>query len=93
MLHCETCKYVSMFRILRNPGFFHWRSGGEAHVNDPSSIALLQEATKYENKSAYDKYCEAAMNSIQECTLRGQLELVFPEKGIDISEVRIGFIL
>ena len=30
-------------RILRNPGFFHWRSGGEKHVNDPASIALLQE--------------------------------------------------
>ena len=75
-------------RILRNPGFFHWRSGGEKHVNDPSSIALLQEATKYENKSAYDKYCEAAMNSIKDCTLRGQLEVVFPETGIDIDEVK-----
>ncbi len=42
-------------RILRNPGFFHWRSGGEKHINDPSSIGLLQEATKYENKNAYQK--------------------------------------
>ena len=52
-------------RILRNPGFFHWRSGGEKHVNDPESIALLQEATKHENKSAYEKYCAAAMASIR----------------------------
>jgi len=74
-------------RILRNPGFFHWRSGGEKHVNDPASIALLQEATKHENKSAYQKYCDAAMSSIKDCTLRGQLEVAFPETGIDISEV------
>jgi len=74
-------------RILRNPGFFHWRSGGEKHVNDPTSIGLLQEATKYENKKAYEKYVDAAMKSIKDCTLRGQLELAFPEKGIDISEV------
>ena len=29
-------------QILRNPGFFHFRSGGEKHVNDPDSIAALQ---------------------------------------------------
>ena len=27
------------------------------------------------------------MNSIQDCTLRGQMEIAFPESGIDISEV------
>ena len=42
-------------QILRNPGFFHYRTGGEKHVNDPDSIAALQEATKHNNKSAYDK--------------------------------------
>ena len=35
--------------ILRDPGFLHFRSGGEKHVNDPSSVALLQEATRYAN--------------------------------------------
>ena len=75
-------------RILRNPGYFHWRSGGEKHINDPSSIGLLQEATKYENKNAYQKYVDAAKQSTKDCTLRGQLELVYPEDGaIDISEV------
>lgn len=28
--------------VLRNPGTFHWRSGGEKHINDPLSIANLQ---------------------------------------------------
>ena len=27
------------------------------------------------------------MTSIKDCTLRGQLDIVFPEQGIDISEV------
>ena len=75
-------------RILRNPGFLHWRSGGEKHINDPSSIALLQEATKYGNKSAFEKYCNASMAAIKDCTLRGQMEIVFPEGvAIDIGEV------
>ncbi len=43
-------------RILRDPGFLHWRSGGEKHINDPTSIALLQEATKHGNSNAYEKY-------------------------------------
>lgn len=28
--------------VLRNPGLYHWRSGGEKHINDPLSIANLQ---------------------------------------------------
>lgn len=28
--------------IIRNPGIYHWRSGGEKHINDPESIANLQ---------------------------------------------------
>lgn len=28
--------------VIRNPGVYHWRSGGEKHINDPDSIASLQ---------------------------------------------------
>lgn len=28
--------------VLRNPGFYYWRSGGEKHINDPVSISNLQ---------------------------------------------------
>lgn len=34
-------KAVDMM-VLRNPGIFHWRAGGEKHINDPNSIAHLQ---------------------------------------------------
>ena len=29
-------------KIIQSPGFYHWRSGGEKHINDPLSIANLQ---------------------------------------------------
>ena len=31
--------------VIRNPGMYHWRSGGEKHINDPDSIANLQVNT------------------------------------------------
>lgn len=30
---------------LREPGIYHWRHGGEKHVNDPNSIGNLQVRT------------------------------------------------
>lgn len=28
--------------VIHNPGTYHWRAGGEKHINDPRSIASLQ---------------------------------------------------
>lgn len=28
--------------VIMNPGVYHWRAGGEKHINDPRSIASLQ---------------------------------------------------
>lgn len=75
--------------VLRNPGTFHWRSGGEKHINEPSSIASLQEAAVSKSLNAYEKFCQSTMESVRACTLRGQLEIV-PNPSIppvDISEV------
>lgn len=74
-------------QILRNPGLFHWRAGGEPHINEPSAIASLQEATASDNKNAYQKYREITMESVKRCCLRGQLEFVTDRQKIDISEV------
>lgn len=73
--------------ILRNPGNYHWRAGGEKHINDPMSIANLQEAALNKSKSAYDKFRESSLESIRACTLRGQLELVKLDEPIPINEV------
>ncbi|KAI5644015.1 glutamine amidotransferases class-II domain-containing protein [Phthorimaea operculella] len=73
--------------VLRNPGNYHWRAGGEKHVNDPMSIANLQEAATNNSRGAYDKFRESALESIRACTLRGQLELVKLDEPIPLSEV------
>lgn len=74
-------------RILRNPGQYHWRAGGEGHINEPAAIAALQEAAVNENKNAYQRFRETTMNSVKLCALRGQLDFVTDQKKIDISEV------
>ncbi|XP_068081055.1 uncharacterized protein [Anabrus simplex] len=79
--------YTADMLVLRNPGYFHWRSGGEKHINDPLSIANLQEAAMNKSTSAYDKFRESTMESVRACTLRGQLELITTENPIDINEV------
>lgn len=73
--------------ILRNPGFFHWRAGGEKHINEPLGIANLQEASMKKNITAYDRFRESSMNSVRACTLRGQLDIVSSDKPVELSEV------
>lgn len=73
--------------ILRNPGNYHWRNGGESHINAPSSIASLQEATANNDKNAFVAYRESTLQSVRDCTLRGQLEFIECNDKIDISEV------
>ncbi|XP_043522456.1 glutamate synthase [NADH] isoform X1 [Frieseomelitta varia] len=74
--------------VIRNPGMYHWRSGGEKHINDPDSIANLQDYVNSKNWNAYEKYRKSTMEMVRACTLRGQLELVQrAEKSIPIEEV------
>jgi len=35
--------------VIRNPGIYHWRSGGEKHINDPASIGSLQVTKTFSN--------------------------------------------
>ncbi|XP_073839510.1 uncharacterized protein [Musca autumnalis] len=81
------CKVSMDTRILRNPGQYHWRHGGEAHINEPSSIASLQEAAVSNNANAFEAFKATTMESVRRCTLRGQLEFVNDRQKIDISEV------
>ncbi|XP_071041561.1 uncharacterized protein [Parasteatoda tepidariorum] len=86
--HFAFCASNGDNEILRNPGFYHWRSGGEAHVNDPQSVANLQEAVRTKSQNAYERYVESTMDSVRECTLRGQLEMMFQNKGaLPLSEI------
>lgn len=73
--------------ILRNPGQYHWRHGGEAHINEPSSIGSLQEAAVNKNQNAFEAFKKTTLDSVKKCALRGQLEFVTDRQKIDISEV------
>lgn len=73
---------------LPESGEYHWRDGGDAHVNDPVSIANLQDAAREKNQAAYDAYSNAATASVRETCLRGLLDFRFEEvRPIPIDQV------
>lgn len=74
--------------ILRNPGYYHWRSGGEKHINDPLAIASLQDAARRNSVQAYKDFVRLTMDANRSCTLRGQLELNYGMRApVPIDEV------
>ncbi|KAG9006059.1 glutamate synthase [NADH] [Tulasnella sp. JGI-2019a] len=58
-------------------GEYHWRDGGDAHVNDPSGIANMQDAVREKNQTAYDAYARNAHQQIKAVTLRGLLDFKY----------------
>ena len=45
---------------LTNPGDFQWRSGGETHMWNPSTISKLQVAARTNSAEAYAAFAESA---------------------------------
>ena len=58
------------FYIANNPGVFHWRDGGEKHINDPMAIAELQDASKRNSKDAYKKFSDVTEVNARSCSIR-----------------------
>jgi glutamate synthase (NADPH/NADH) len=84
MVYCISTPDV---KILRNPGQYHWRAGGEGHINDPGAIGALQEASANNNQNAYEVFRKATMDAVRRCAIRGQLAFVEDREKIDISQV------
>ncbi|MCO5574703.1 hypothetical protein L7F22_028493 [Adiantum nelumboides] len=73
---------------LPESGEYHYRTGGEGHINDPVSIANLQDAARERNQNAYDTYSKAAHNSTKAVTLRGLLDFAFEKcRPIPVDQV------
>lgn len=73
---------------LPESGEYHWRDGGEAHINDPTSIANIQDAVRTKNDKSYEAYSRSEYEQIKACTLRGMLDFKFDEhKPIPIEQV------
>ncbi|KAJ1445924.1 hypothetical protein M885DRAFT_502385 [Pelagophyceae sp. CCMP2097] len=58
---------------LPNPGQFHFRDGGEAHLNTPQSMVALQLAARNNSREAFHAYQKQVDESNAACTLRGLL--------------------
>lgn len=61
--------------VFANPGDYHFRSneGSEKHLNDPSTIAKLQEAARTNSVAAYADYARMINELNAKITVRGQL--------------------
>lgn len=73
---------------LPESGEYHYRDGGEAHINDPMAIAHLQDAARERNQAAYDAYSKASHNAVKATSLRGMLDFDYTKsRAIPIDQV------
>lgn len=72
---------------LPNPGDYHWRKGGEIHLNDPLAIAKLQEAARSNSVAAYKEYSKRIQELNKSCNLRGLLKFKDAEVKVPLEEV------
>ena len=73
---------------LSETGEYHWRDGGEPHVNDPTAMANIQDAVRTKNDKSYEAYSIAEYERIKDCTLRGLLDFSFDDRSpIPIDQV------
>jgi len=76
------------FVLVRSDGQFHYRDGGEAHLNTPESMVNLQIAGRTGSREAYKEFARITNEQNQKVTLRGQLKFKFdPSKAIPLEEV------
>ena len=62
--------------VLNNPGDFHWRTGGDAHMWNPNTIFNLQLAARNNSAEAYAEFAQHVNEqATRQCTLRGLMKL------------------
>jgi len=74
--------------LMRNPGHFHYRNLGEAHLNTPEGMVNLQLAARNNSREAFKAYTKHLDEQNKKVTLRGVLKLkIDKSKSIPLSEV------
>ena len=74
--------------LVRSDGQFHYRDGGEAHLNTPGGMVNLQIAARTNSRDAYREFARLTNEQNQKVTLRGQLKFKFdPSRSIPLDEV------
>jgi glutamate synthase domain-containing protein 2 len=89
-LHAEAFPtHTTTVPLLRNPGHFHYRNGGEKHLNTPEGMVALQQASRTSSRETFKQYTKHVDEMNKSVTLRGVLRLkVDKSKSIPISEVQ-----
>jgi glutamate synthase (NADH) len=81
-------RHVRTIPGLAESGEYHWRDGGEPHINDPVSIANIQDAVRSKNDKSYEAYSLSEYEQIKNCTLRGMLDFDFDQRApIPVDQV------
>lgn len=62
---------------LPEAGEYHYRNGADLRINEPVSIANLQDAVRQKNQKAYDTYAKNSLEATKRATLRGMLDFAF----------------
>ena len=74
--------------LVRSDGQFHYRDGGEAHLNTPGAMVNLQIAGRTNSREAYKEFSRITNEQNKKVTLRGQLKFKFdPSKAISLDDV------
>jgi glutamate synthase (NADH) len=74
--------------LVRSDGQFHYRDGGEAHLNTPGNMVNLQIAARTNSRDAYKEFARLTNEQNTKVTLRGQLKFKFdPKRSIPLDEV------
>ena len=70
-------------------GFYQWRAGGEHHMYNPETVALLQDSVNRNDARVFAEYSSLADDETQRLsTIRGLLEIKFdPDKEVPLNEV------
>ncbi|MBT6602125.1 MAG: glutamate synthase large subunit [Nitrospina sp.] len=74
--HQLAYKNIESLPIPLDPGGnYHWRRGGEEHMINPNSIALLQHSTRSNDYKLFKKFSHNAdEENTRRCTLRGLMK-------------------
>ena len=78
---------LSTDTTLDSVGAHKLRSGKEEHLYNPQTIHLLQLATRTGDYNTFKEYTKLVNKETGVKNLRGLMNIKFPKKGIDISQV------
>lgn len=75
-------------QLLPEGGIYQWKRRGEQHLFNPTTVHLLQHATRTDNYETYKSYAKAINDqSDKNFTIRGLLDFTHHREPISIDEV------